>query len=591
MDTLDDALLPEGLPSGRELAEEGRRIGHDIVIGRTAFCAAKGLSNEADHKQNRAAAGELTWSMIMGLGSIEEQIEGLHYLHESGRRSGVIMDRGLVIPNMRTGVPRSVRHRVPRGTSFVLDGPDDHVRIAQAVPIQPCFNDWHIGSPAAVDNTVSALRAGSTYHGVLAQFVWSLPYCEDAVANVAENVKAIGIVAAKRKEKMIVDSYMDDGMPSQFMDNASLVGYARLERYVVEDLCGARYATGFGGLMSNLAIKVAVWLALYEVLRADHPPLSYLYGNTIDPSDEQIVGNFGIVASEMLILAATEKHYRTGISLLPVPATEKIQVPTREEIADAHAVARTAAARSDEVLPMLHFTEIERMSSLLVVKGMEFFNNILVGLKAGGVDIRDPLQVLLAVRRLGAARLESLYHPGERDAGQLNGIVPFVRTELTQRSLGQRDAEIEAIRREGLGDAIRGTRFVVGSADSHSFGAFVLSEVLKEFGAEVVDGGIDLSPEQMLALAREHKGAHIAVSAHNGQSLGWGARLVGLARERGEEYGVFMGGRLNGVVADEAAPVDVAHLLEELDIAACRTVRDLADRLAHGRYLTGPREA
>ena len=580
---IDTHLLPGDLPDGRALIEEGRRMGSDVELGRSAFCVSNGLANEAQHKMRRAASGELTWSMIMGLGSIEEQLEGLRYLHERGRESGVIMDRGLVIPNMRTGIPRSLRNRVPRGTSFVLDGPEDHVRIAQAVPIQPCFNDWHIGSPAAVENTVSALRAGCTYHGVLAQFVWNLPYCDDEVGNVAENVKAIGIVAAKRGEMMIVDSYMDDGMPSQFMDNASLVGYARLERYVVEDLCGARYATGFGGLMSDLPSKVAVWLALHDVLRADHPPLSYLYGNTIDPSEEHIVGNLGIVGAEMLVLAAAEKRYRTGISLLPVPATEKIQVPTREEIAEAHAVARTAAARADEVLPMLDFTEIERLRSLLVVKGLEFFNNILSGLKAGGVDVGDPLQVLLAVRRIGAARLEALYHPGERDPGQLNGIVPFLRTELTQRSLGRRDAEIRAIRSEGLGDAIRGSRWVIGSADSHSFGVFVLGEVLREFGAHVVDGGVDLSPERMLALAREHQGARIAVSAHNGQCLGWGMRLVDLARERGEEYDVFMGGRLNGMLPGEVAPADVSTLLEELDIAACATVRDLATRLAVGR--------
>ena len=48
-------------------------------------------------------------------------------------------------------------------------------------------------------------------------------------------------------------------------------------------------------------------------------------------------------------------------------------------------------------------------------KSSGFFRGILAGLSERGVDVKDPLQVLLAVRRIGAPALEATFHPGERD--------------------------------------------------------------------------------------------------------------------------------------------------------------------------------
>lgn len=392
------SILPGNLPDGRALLELGRSLGERTPVGVSAFCREMGVRSEAEYKLKKAQNGEITWSMIMGLSSVEEQIEGIKYLHDFGKRTGVVIDRGLVIPNLVTGVPLEVRHKVPKGTSFALETTEDHIRIAEAAPIQPCFNDWHIGSPAAVANTISAVTAGSTYDGVLAQFMWDLPYCNDDVLNISENIKAIGIISEKKKDGLVVDSYMDDGMPSYFMDYASMIGYAKLERYVVDDLYGARYSTGVGGLISHIPTKLAVWLALRDVLSAEHPPISYVYGNTIDPSADRVASNYGLVSAEMIAMAATERRYRTGASLLPVSVTEKIRVPTREEIAEVHAVARVAAAKASDYDGMLDLAAIDKTRSLLVEKGLEFFDNIMKGLRELGVGTKDPLQVLLAVR-------------------------------------------------------------------------------------------------------------------------------------------------------------------------------------------------
>ena len=85
--TMGENLFPEGaeLPSGAALVEEGLALGASIDAGVCAFCSAHGVRSEVDYKRSKIASGELQWSMIMGLASLEEQIEGLEFLHRFGR--------------------------------------------------------------------------------------------------------------------------------------------------------------------------------------------------------------------------------------------------------------------------------------------------------------------------------------------------------------------------------------------------------------------------------------------------------------------------------------------------------------------------
>lgn len=570
----------EELPLGAQLLAEGSALGMRTRTGISAFCRAKGIASEVQWKRSRMETGTIEWSFIMGRASLEEQIAGLQFLYDFGERTGVVIDRGLIIPNWVTGLPEGLRDRAPRGTSFVLGGVNEHVALAQAAPIMPCFNDWHIGSLAAVENTIAAIEAGGSYTGVLAQYVWDLPYVDSDVDVVAENVRAIGIVAQKRQDDFVVDSYMDDGMPAHFADNLSLVGYARLERYVVEELCGARYATGFGQLISDIPTKIAIWLALDRVLRADHPALSYLYGNTIDASTTLVTGNFGVAAAEITAFAATERRYRTGVALLPNPATEALRVPTPEEIADVHAVAHRAAEKSAELETMLDFSSIEEMRDALVSGGTRFFQNTLEGLADMGIDVRDPVQVLLGIRRLGAAQLERLFHPGPRDDRLLNGIVPLSRTEFTRRAEELVEGELEAARAIPGASAVRGKAFIVASGDTHAYGVYVVARVLRALGAEVIEAGVDRDPEDLVTLLSSRPpGTALAVSTHNGQCLTYARRLVELLASN-RPATVFIGGMLNAIIPGNSEPTDASAALGRLGVVPCLGVADLVRHCA-----------
>jgi len=567
-------LIPKGIPKGKEIVQEGRNLGKTIELGRSAFCREKNIRCEGDYKQMCAEKGHITWQMIMGLSSVDEQVEALKYLYEWGKKTGVVIDRCTMIVNMRMGLPEEMWDKAPKGTSFMLESLDDYVRITQAAPIQPTFGDFHIGSPASVRNVTNALRAGAGYIGTLSQYSWDYPYWKDDVAQVVEVVKAIGIMAEKRKDNIIVYSYESDGMPSQFMDWASVIGYVRLEKYIVDELCGANYAIGYGGLTGNIPVKIANWLALYDVLKADHNVISFIYGNTIDVT-EDASSNYAIVTAEVIPFVITEQIYKTGASLLLVPAQEMVRVPTKEEIAEVFKVARVAQARAKDYEKMLDFSYVNEMRSLLADKGNQFFMNIKKGLPELGVDIADPVQVLLSVRRLGAAKLEELFHPGERDSSLPRCISPFIPTELMTMSINLKDETLKRIYSMQLADVVRGKKITVGSTDTHEFGLYVISSVLEALAARVINGGVDLDAEEILDLASEAATPYIVISTHNGLCLDYGRHLMELVKQRNQKVKVFMGGRLDGIVEGGTEPIDVSDRLIELGINPCNDVCDL----------------
>ena len=549
-------LLPEGreLPSGAALVEQGLALGAGIDAGCSAFCSTRGVSSEVEFKRARIAAGELQWSMIMGLASLEEQIEGLEFLHRFGEETGVVMDRGLIIPNWVTGLPERLRERAPKGTSFVLGGVEDHVRIAQAAPIMPCFNDFHIGSPAAVPNTLAAIQAGGSYMGVLAQYIWTLPYMDSDVESVAENVKAIAIVAQKWSDGVVVDSYLDDGMPAEFADNVSMIGYACLERYVVEELCGARYASGFGQLISDIPTKLAIWLALAEVLKSDHPPLSYLYGNTIDASETVITGNYGISAAEIVAFAVTERRYRTGVAFLPNPITERLQVPTVQEIADIHAAARMAAAKSIDIDELIDFSVVERIGTCWWSREP---------CSSGTLSAGSPRSASMFETRCRCCSACA----GSAPSGWNSFAIPVdaIRRRRTESSRSVRLSSRSDPRRSSTPrsptSAPRGSAIWFVAAASSSARPTPTSTANSSWPACCARwAGTCSMPvsivtqEHFAALlrGREDRPA-VAISTHNGQCVSYTRRLMTLLEPEPDRGDVFIGGKINTIADGESS--------------------------------------
>ncbi len=579
-------LIPKGLPKGKELVQEGIKIGGTIELGRSPFLQERNVRCESDWKRMQAEKGNIQWGRILGLCSVDEQVEGLKYLWEWSKKVGLEFDRCDLIGSRVTGLPLDLRNKASRETSFTFEDPNDWVRIVQATPMAPCFLDHHIGSPNSVYNTVNALKAGATTVGTLCHVYYNYPYWHDDIAQVIETVKAIGIMASKRKDGIMLSSQTGDGLEAQFFDHASQIGFMRLQQYICEDLCGTNYSVGLGGNISgDIPTKWAIGLALNDILKAnlktDHNVWEYVNGNTLEATDD-IESNYALTVAEFIPFAILERKYKTGCAYHANPATEYMRVPTVEEITEVFSVCAVALkkAREYESGNLFDDSYINEIRSLLLNKGNQFFESVKKGLSEIGVDITDPLQILLATRRLGAARLEEMCHPGEKDSTYPGGFIPFMPTEPIRRAMKTKDDFVKKVYSEQFSDVVRDKKVVVGSTDIHTWGLFVVSGVLNDLGAKVVNGGTDLDAERVLDLAFKEGTPYIAISTNNGQCLDWSKHLMELAKQRNQHVKVFMGGRLNAILESATEPVDVSDQLVRLGISPCREVSDLIKGIA-----------
>lgn len=565
------ALLPADLPPASDLVTEARRLAAEVEIGHTLFFAEQGVSSELEYRR-RAVAERIPCTTInIGLATWGETREALELLHEDALRRGIRPpDRFNLLAERRMGLPPELREAAPPETGPCLWTEQDWWELGHTVPIQPEAGDNTIGGPGSVPNVIAALRAGVTTVGVVSQFVWRWPYWDDEVAQQAAVVTAVAIIAAKKDEGTVLNGYLDDGYCGVFSDYATLVGWGMLERYVFEELLGAPYSASWGGLTADPMHKAAVTLAL-DALNPEHVPPAYINGDTISHT-EDFEGNYAGVSVDLLMQKLVCVRYGIAAAIIAVPVTETTRIPSWEEIADAHAVNRRLEGYLPTMERMVDWPAVEAQRDRLVTGGRRVFANALDAMRRSGVDVRDALQMLIVLKRIGADTFERLFGAGEIDETELSGRRPVLRTDLVGKTMDMRAGVLSDVRERLGGDALRGRSVIVASSDVHHFALYLLRSVLEEVGATVVDIGVNRDPEDIVKVAIEVDAYAVAVTTHNGVARSFGGALANGLAAAGCGAAVFMGGVLNEDVADSPTPVDVRPQLWEHGI---RTPDDL----------------
>ena len=572
-------LQTEDLADYKKLLNEGRKIGGELPSGTNKFLREHHIKNEIEYRKKMTAEGKVMWRAIMGLPTIDMQIDALNKLYEYAQNAHIRIDFINQIPNILSGVPEECRDESIDYTGFALIKQEDYVRLSEVVPIQSSFPDSHLISPRAVETTINSIRVGANYVGAFAQFIWGFPnYCDDK-KHMEEVIKALGIMAAKRDDMFIVDTYLDDGIPGYCMDYASFIGYALLEKYIVSDLCGARYVASYGQLWSDSKMKMGALLALSDLLKTeDQPGVGYVYGNAIDHWKENLVGNYGITASEYLMQILVERKYKTGAAIQTIPITEQISVPTVEAVEDILAVCNRLEERAYEWDDLIDFTKIEEYRDRFKEIGIQFFHNILDGFQEANIDVENPLQIIWTLRKMDPLRFEVMFHPSVFN-NNIHEFTPYYPSSIVKQSIDVRDHIIKRLRDNGDGECLKGKKIIVVSADLHRYGAFVVDNVLQSVGGEVINGGVSVDAAVALDIADEEDAEIICVSVHNGQSLDYANQLLELARERNGEYKIFMGGKLNASIPDSVTPVDVTDKLNHMGIYATEDLFETVQKI------------
>lgn len=571
-------LKPAPHEDGRTLVKQGIEIGNSFEAPLTWY---EGYRNHMEFKKAYQREGRIYWCLLMGLATMEDEVAAVKKIDEFQKRTGFKLGSLLHIPSGNVALPRAYRENAPKTTSFVLDDLDDWLALRNAAPIDISLNDHHLVCPNSIETTVNALKAGAVRVGSFGQFLWDYPGFTDDVKRYSDMVTSLGIMASKWDDMFAVETYLDDSFPGYFMDCASYVGYALIEHYICTKLCGARYVISFGGLLSEGHTRIAVALALHELMGTEEQPvLTYINGSTNMQWDHDIDGNYGFAAQEMLLEICAEKKFHMSLGINPVSITEKIAVPTLTELLNIYSCGKRVEEKADEWMPLIDWTPIIEMKDVMVREAKQYFENAMSAFREAGIDTEDPLEMLLMLKKFAPQRLESAFH-SSTVSGENAEVTPFYPTVLGRQTNEIRDEIVSELKADGRAGSLAGKKIVVASGDAHAYGLLLVDGVLREMGAETVNIGVDMDPADVLDAADEDGTPYVGVSCHNGQALDYGRQLLQLAAERGRDYVMFMGGKLNTILPGDAEPTEVGPMLCDMGIQADNDLKTTVALIAH----------
>jgi methylmalonyl-CoA mutase cobalamin-binding subunit len=353
----------------------------------------------------------------------------------------------------------------------------------------------------------------------------------------------------------MLHSYLADGYGALFRNCSTVAAWAILERYIVEELIGARLTHCIGGLTQDPIKRVGWVLALQTIHRGEHVG-SMIYGDTLSFGPE-FEKNRAVTAEYLLWDILAQLHTPSGHAVLPLPVTEAIRVPSADEIIEAQLFGRQVEASARRLYPHVDFSAAESFAETVCREGSEIFQNALTGLADMGVDIDNPLQMLYVLKKLGPHQFEQLFSEDIKTTESFS-------TDMYALAQGVIDEHRPMFSDADFRSRVNGKRFVVASSDVHEHAAGALAQLLSETGAEVVYLGAEQNPSDLVATLRKNPVDALLLSTHNGMALEYARQLKQLLDDASLSPPVIIGGVLNQKVETHALPVPVIDELKAL---------------------------
>lgn len=565
------------MPDMASINSEVDQVAKDVTIGRTLFMEKFGVSSEREYKERMMKEGHIMKHSAYGTNSWEDEEVSLRKIYDTLDENDSYIDRYGVCLDWVMGVPEEYRSKLPVGSGLVLKNEDEWAKVGQVRPLQPHCGDHMIGSLNSLENTKLALKAGVTTIGNISQYyAYEYPGLDMHQYRTENMVKAIGLMARFADKGTIIHSNLDDGFGAQFQDLANMVGYARLERYICEDLMGARMSHCFGNLFNDPITRIIFNSAMMKI-NTYGTPGSMIYGNTID-FGFNMPKNYAALTSYSMADAIAQMICPSGHAITPIPITEAIRVPSPEEIIDAHFTMDMAIEQAKYYKDTLDLQYIESEAEILVSCGNIFFERVLNGLDDQNIDINNACEMLAAVKAMGVPQMEENFGVGRQDKAAMRGRKP-VRPTAIVKAIDKQQTQIMG-NIKGLEDKpLKGVNVIVGSTDVHEFGKEITKNVLVEAGAEVFDMGTNVALEELGDMAIETGSKAVLMSTYNGIALTYAKGMKEMLDKLGVDIPMVMGGRLNEPKEGGGLPVDVSEEIAQLGINVDNNIDMIVDYL------------
>ena len=319
------------LPDMKTIRSDAKKIASKITIGETLFMKEYGVKSEVEYKQKMMEAGKIMKHSVIGWNSWDVTEDGIRAVYNGLKEAGSGIDRLGICCDWIMGVPEQYRDRFQASGSLILNTPEEWSRLGQVVPVHPHLGDHMIGSLNGVENVTNALNAGVTSIGNLAQyFTYEYPSLEMEDYRTEDYIKAMAIMGEFKDQGVCMHCNLDDGYGAQFHDVANLLGWAKLERYVAEDLMGGRLAHCYGNLFSDSFLRIVFNRAL-SMINKYGTPGTFVNGNTIDYGF-CLPRNYAALCAYALPDVACQLMYPSGYAVAPVPLQRLSEFRSRRKL-------------------------------------------------------------------------------------------------------------------------------------------------------------------------------------------------------------------------------------------------------------------
>lgn len=566
------------LPDVKTIKDRGDKLAKEVTIKETEFMRHYGVKSEGEYKRRCMKEGHIMKHSHTGWNSIEYSAETFKKIYNTLKDAGSYVDRFGVCLDGSMGVPEEDRDKVVVGSGQVYRSDEEWSLLGQITPACIHMGDHMIGSLNSVNNCMNALNAGVTTIGNASHyFSYEYPGFDMEEKRTFDVCTAFRIMGNFRETGSIIHSNLDDGYGAQFHDLANLVGWARLERYCVEDLLGGAMNHCFGNLFSDPILRIIFSKAMWNI-NTFQTPGSMIYGNTTDFADNY-PKNYGALASFSMADIIGQMKWPTGHAVTAIPVTEAVRVPSAEEIIDAEFVLDIMLEKAADYAKFIDFDAIEAQADTLTKCGTIFFERVINALDDLGTDIEHPGEVLAMLKAIGPERLEINFGSGKKDLNAIRTRVPVYPTNIV-KDINKQSDNLMATLHGVEGNPLDGMNIVIGTTDIHIFGKEVVKRVLRTAGANLYDLGDAVSADEFADTLIETESKVLCVSTYNGMAYGFAQELDKKLKEKGlDDVLVIFGGRLNEAVDGEDLPVDVSDKLQAMGINTDNDAQKLVDTL------------
>ena len=563
-------LITEELPSLAEIKSRAESVSRNWVIGRSPFMEKMGVNSEREYKERCKKEGKIMRHAHIGYNSSQETVSAIKYIYKELEKRGCQLDRFGICLDCQMGVPPELREKIPRGAGQVFNSPEEWIEVAQAAPVMVHFGDNMIGTLNTLENLRCAFAAGGTTIGNASHYyTYEYPFSYDLNQRTIDTVTGFAIMAKYADQGMLVHSNLDDGFAAMFHDLSVTLGWAKLERHIIQDLIGAKLGHCFGNLFSSPLLRIVFALALDDINGGDSCG-TMVYGNTTD-FDLDFTKNYSVVNSYLLGDMIAQIHCPTGHGLNAVPVSEAARIPSPEEIVEAQIMSNTLERYARMFEPYMNWDKIEADKNKLLIGANVFYDRVLEGMDAKGIDVENPAELMLSLKKLGPAYLESHYGIGKKMKNR-EGRIPLWPTDMVKNIDKIRERSMEKI---GDDKILEGTKAVICATDVHEFGKEVVKSVLEKAGAKIYDIGTDASPTEIAETVIETDSQYAVISTYNGIALTFGKRVLEELKKYHLDVPVFMGGILNENMDNGSLPVDVTDQLKALGIHCTKQAEEI----------------